>query len=67
MQASTSYSCRAVAAAHTGRVCSVRVQAAAQTAAGGKTVMAPPYNVLITGSTKGVCCNSAHMRLEGWE
>jgi hypothetical protein len=32
---------------------SVRVQAVAATA-NGKTVLAPPYNVLITGSTKGV-------------
>lgn len=31
----------------------MRVQAVAATA-GAKTVLAPPYNVLITGSTKGV-------------
>lgn len=47
-----SYSRGAVAGGTSRRVC-VRVQAAATTA-GSKTVLAPPYNVLITGSTKGV-------------
>jgi hypothetical protein len=38
------------------RVRTVRVQAVAATV-NNKTVLAPPYNVLITGSTKGkVCC-----------
>lgn len=49
----------------TRRVCSVRVQAVATTA-GTKTVLTPPYNVLITGSTKGVCmslCVSASYHL----
>lgn len=58
MQASTSgrglsYSKYAVARTSSSRRGCLKVQAVATTA-GGKTVLAPPYNVLITGSTKGV-------------
>jgi hypothetical protein len=41
------------------RLC-VRVQAVAATA-GSKTILAPPYNVLITGSTKGVAAVCAQL------
>jgi hypothetical protein len=47
------YSRPGAAASGTSRRICVRVQAVA-TAAGSKAVLAPPYNVLITGSTKGV-------------
>jgi len=58
MQASTSgrglsYSKYAVARTSSSRRGCLKVQAVATTA-GGKTVLAPPYNVLITGSTKGM-------------
>jgi hypothetical protein len=68
---------RGAAAGGTSRRVCVKVQAVATTA-GNKTVLAPPYNVLITGSTKGgfdaqqlpvsvrtlgVCASTGHLLL----
>eukprot|EP00882_Tetradesmus_deserticola_P016046 GHRQ01017115.1.p1 GENE.GHRQ01017115.1~~GHRQ01017115.1.p1 ORF type:complete len:320 (+),score=122.70 GHRQ01017115.1:241-1200(+) len=53
IQTSSSKCHALVTSSRTVRVRTVRVQAVAATV-NNKTVLAPPYNVLITGSTKGV-------------